>query len=318
MLKPVYALVGRDLFLQLDALARLMREASADTARIDLDGDNAQLSDVLDELRTFSMFAGAKLVVVRNADDFVSRYREPLEGYLSNSSGASGTLVLRLDSLPANQRIYKLIAKAGQVVDCKPPKDLVGWVIDRGKKAHRVTVPRDAAQTLVELIGDDLGRLDNELAKLAISAVDARIDAKSIAGNVSFQREQEMWTLTNDLSAGRSAQAVERWRQLIQTDPSTEFRAITWLTIWLEKVRKALSMQRAGINRTQIASDLKIWPRDAQSAFFDTATTLGEQGAGQLIELLAEVDYQSKSGVGDMATNVERFLLTVAAGQQRR
>src|SRR5438128_1379124 len=75
---PVVALLGTDVFLQLQALAALLKQLPADVQRVDADGETAQLADVLDELRSFAMFGGAKLVVVRNGDEFVSRFREQL------------------------------------------------------------------------------------------------------------------------------------------------------------------------------------------------------------------------------------------------
>src|SRR5437773_9426801 len=118
MPKPVYALVGDDSFLHLRELARIARELGNGGQRADFDGETAELADVLDELRCYSMFGGgcAKLVVVRNADDFVSRFREQLEDYVAAPSD-SGVLVLRLSSLPKVQRIYKLIQKSGQIIE---------------------------------------------------------------------------------------------------------------------------------------------------------------------------------------------------------
>jgi DNA polymerase III delta subunit len=46
--------------------------------------------------------------------------------------------------------------------------------------------------------------------------------------------------------------------------------------------------------------------------FMKTAQALGETGAAKAIDLLTEIDLQSKSGVGNAAENVERFILTMA------
>src|SRR5688572_12945857 len=157
MAKPVYALVGDDSFLQLQELARITALVGKDAQRMDYDGDSAQLAEVLDELRCYSMFGGdcGKLVVMRNADAFVTKFREQLEEYVA-SPADSGTLVLRLSSLPANQRIAKLIAKNGEIVPCEPPKDLPKWAVERAKSAHRVQLAPDAARVLADLIGPDL------------------------------------------------------------------------------------------------------------------------------------------------------------------
>jgi DNA polymerase III delta subunit len=129
---------------------------------------------------------------------------------------------------------------------------------------------------------------------------------------VAFQREQQMSEMTNALAAGRAADAVKKWRQLIQTDPSAEFRAVTWLAIWLTNVRKALAMKKKGMQPFAIAQALRIWPREMQGPFFETAQALGDRGVRRAMDLLAEIDRQSKSGVGDAAENVERFILAMA------
>ena len=268
---------------------------------------------MLDELRSFAMFGGAKVVVVRNADAFVTRFREQLENYLDQPSNASA-LVLRLASLPSNQRVYKLIAKVGEIVKCEAPKDLAGWVVSRGREAHGIAVSPDAARMLADLVGADLGRLDNELAKLALMSDNGKVTEKDVSGTVSFQREQQMWDMTNEVAAGRPAEALRKWRQLIQLDSSAEFRAVTWLAMWLENVRKALVMKKAGVNPFTIAQQLRIWPRELQQPFFKTAEALGDAGVARGLDLLAEIDKRSKSGVGDAAGNVERFLLSIAPG----
>ena len=309
--KPVYALVGVDAFLQLQALRNITASMPPDAQRADFDGERAELSAVLDELRSFSMFGSGKIVVVTGADAFVTKYREQLESYVEKPS-TSATLVLRMTTLPANQRIYKAIAKVGKVESCEPPKDLARWAIDRGKIAHQIVVMPDAARLLADLIGDDMGRLDNELAKLALTCTAGKVVTADVSGGVAFQREREMSELTNAVAAGRSAEAIRRWRQLLQSDPSSEFRAVTWLTIWITNARKALAMKKTGMAPPAIASALRLWPRDTVQAFFETITALGEDGVNRAIHALTEVDLHSKSGVGSPATNVERFILSLA------
>src|SRR5438309_7026766 len=99
MSKPVIALIGDEPFLQLQKLQQIIAQFPADVQRADFDGARAELSDVLDELRSFAMFGSGKLVVVRDADEFISRFREPLEEYVCNPSD-SATMVLRVSSLP--------------------------------------------------------------------------------------------------------------------------------------------------------------------------------------------------------------------------
>jgi DNA polymerase-3 subunit delta len=309
MLKSVYALVGVDLFLQLEALGRILREAPPDVQRQDFDGESAQLAEVLDELRILAMFGSWKLVVVRSADDFISTFREPLERYIARPAAGS-TLVLRVSSLPSSQRIYKGIAAVGQIVDCNPPKprDLPAWVVRRAKTAYGLSLADDAVRVLIDCLGSDLGRLDNELAKLALQH-DGPVGAAAVSASVAFQREQEMWNMTDEVAAGHTAAALKRWRHLVRIDSSAEYRAITWLSMWLEKCRRALALRRSGMSDQAIARELKIWPFEQQRKFMQTVTALGDEGVNRLIHLLTVLDLRSKSGLGDMSANVERFIL---------
>jgi DNA polymerase III delta subunit len=311
MTKPIYALVGPDALLQQEALAEIVKQLPPDSQRVDVEGETAELAGVLDDLRSFALFGGGKVVVVRDAEEFISRFREQLEEYVAAPS-SSAVLVLRLASLPSNQRIYKAISKTGQIVPCQPPKDLAGWTIERGKKLHGLTISLDAARMLADRIGDDLGRIDGELAKLALACPSRKIGPEEVADSVAFQREREMWDLTNALAEGNAAEAMSRWRQLVQGDSSAEFRAVTWLCIWLENVRKALGMLRAGQNAFTIGQTLRIWPRELAQKFVQTVQSLGPSGLERAVNLLALIDYQTKTGVGDAAENVERFILSLA------
>ena len=310
---PVYALVGDEPFQQTEALRAVLAKLPPGVERSDKEGESAELADVLDELRSLSMFSPAKAVVVRNADEFITRFREKLEDYIADETGGA-TLILRCKSLPKSQRIYKAIQKVGEIVPCEPPKAnaLPRWIAQRGKEAHDLRVTPDAAELLADLIGADLGRLDNELAKLALQIEGNQpVTPDAIATTVAFQREQEMWHLTDELSMGDIAAAVRRWRQLTRLDSSSEFRAVTWLSMWLEKAQGALALSRQNMNPFAIAKTLRIWPADNVKPLLQMVQQIGAPGLARAVDRLAEIDKQNKSGVGDPASNVERFLLTL-------
>jgi DNA polymerase-3 subunit delta len=310
---PAVAIVGEDSFLQSQALREVIDALPPDVQRTDYDGDTAGLADVLDELQSYSMFGSGKLVVVRNADKFIASHREKLEDYVESPT-ESATLVLRCASLPTNQRLAKAIDKRGRYVKCEPPKDrdLPGWIIQHGKQAHAVKVAPAAAQVLADLVGGDLGRLDNELAKLALMVENASIDADDVSRTVAFQREQEMWQLTNELTAGRVDAALQRWRRLLQGDNTAEFRATVWLTLWLDKAIKVLALRKQNVKPFAIAKELKIWPASAVDDLVKVVERLGPAGLDRATDLLAELDRRAKSGIGEMSANVERFIVSLA------
>ena len=105
----------------------------------------------------------------------------------------------------------------------------------------------------------------------------------------------------------------------MQSDPSAEFRAVTWLGIWLGDVGLVVheGPRSPAVNKLRWK-----YKNDAFDKFIDGANALGKEGYARALDLLAEIDKQSKSGIGDAAENVERFILALApasllTGRQR-
>src|ERR1043166_3824259 len=109
----IYVILGSEEFLRLRALheitERVIGSDRDSMAVAEFDGESAKLADVLDEVRTASLLAPIRLVIVRDADDFVSEHRESLEKYLKAPS-SSGVLLLTCKSWPATTRLNKQVA----------------------------------------------------------------------------------------------------------------------------------------------------------------------------------------------------------------
>ena len=73
-------------------------------------GPVAPLADVLDEVCTLPFFSRRRLVIVEEADPFVSKHRKDLEAYVANPS-ESGILLLQVKQWPATTKLAKLVEK---------------------------------------------------------------------------------------------------------------------------------------------------------------------------------------------------------------
>ena len=127
------------MFLQLQRQSESVQQAPDDAQRIDIDGERAQLADVLDELRSFAMFGGHKMVIVRDAEDFISRFRESFRE-VSRRPGRLRNTAAALRTLAKTTRIYKLIDKLGGICECEPPTQLASWIMSQAKNAHGLTL----------------------------------------------------------------------------------------------------------------------------------------------------------------------------------
>ena len=170
--KPVYVVYGDDVYLRREVSAGIAGSvlgADADELAVSrFEGNTASLADGMDELRTLPFFSRRRIVVVADADPFVTKNRKELESYVDAPTGA-GVLVLMVKSWPANTNLARQVATAGLPLDCNSPpeKDLVPWLIHHAAKQDAV-LDADAARLLVELVGAEAGLLTAEVEKLAV------------------------------------------------------------------------------------------------------------------------------------------------------
>src|SRR5262245_36626469 len=168
--QPIYVLYGDEDFLKREALAAIRQLIVGDDpdplAYSAHPGDRVSFAAVVDELSTLPFLCPRRLVVIEGADKFVTDSRPKLEKY-APSPAATGTLVLVVKSWPATTKLAKMVP-AATTVECKtlPPARLPDWCVQRAQATHGKPINRPAAQLLVDLVGPDMGLLDQELAKL--------------------------------------------------------------------------------------------------------------------------------------------------------
>lgn len=220
--QSVNVIFGDEMFLRRQALRALSQQALAgedsEFSTTKFAGRTLQWRDISDELMTVSLFgAGRRLVIVEEADDFVSNFRKELEDYVAKPSSV-GTLVLIPDSWPKNTRLYKALASSGLQIDCAKPKesDVLAWLRKRSETNYGLSLSADAAKQLVEIIGCELGLLEQELDKLSLMAGDSkRITPTLVRDMVGGWRAKTAWEMLDAAYDGNSSGALVQLERLI-------------------------------------------------------------------------------------------------------
>lgn len=212
---------GDDVFLRREAIAALIRGLLGgevdDLAITRFAGEKAGLADVLDELRTLPFLVRRRIVVVEDADPFVTAHRKELEG-LIDGSPTPGALILVVKTWPGNTRLAKAVVKAGLSVDCKTPdeRELPQWLVQLARSRSHAKLHPAAAQLLVELVGAEIGLLTSEIEKLAISVGEKReIGREDVAKMVGAGRVQKIWLTLDDATTGKGAEALDNLDRLM-------------------------------------------------------------------------------------------------------
>jgi DNA polymerase-3 subunit delta len=296
---------------------------TADGDVTQFDGDTTRWSDLRDELATASLFDqdGKRSIVVRQADKFVTDYRSEIEAYL-NHPGDTARFVLELTSLATNTRVYKKLQSDHLLVACgtTPDKKLGVTAASRRKfltgyvaRRHGAKLAPAAADTLIEMIGEDIGMLATEIAKLALYCrPDQPIDEPLVRDIVAGWQGKTVWQITDAIAAGDAAEALRQLDKLMSGGqrPIALLPQIAWslrrlgmATAIVEhreregrswQLEEALSL--AGINRPaeigRATSQLK---------------GLGRNRARQLLPWLLDADLRLKGT--HSAEGRDRFLL---------
>src|SRR5258708_7330681 len=117
----LYVLFGDEPFLKRQALLTIRRiaiGADADEPSVaGHPGDKATFAEVFDDLDTLPFFFPRRLVMVENADPFVTNYQSDLEIKVG-SLPATGTLVLDVKTWQSTTRLAKLVS-ASATLECK-------------------------------------------------------------------------------------------------------------------------------------------------------------------------------------------------------
>ncbi|NMC21520.1 MAG: DNA polymerase III subunit delta [Thermogutta sp.] len=325
---PIYVLFGDDEYLKRLCLEKIRRailgREDADLGYRALEGGQTAFAEVEMELSTLSMFAdGPRVVVVTDADRFVSQSRPQLERLLE-SPPASGILVLILDQFPSNTRLFAAAAKSGIVVDCgvskKKPAEIAAWLSAWAAAVHGLRLQKAAAEMLVELVGTNPGTLDQELQKLSQSGTTKSITPEMVSRTTGTWRTKAVWDILNAALDGRTADALQELDLLFQAG-ETPLGVLGMLSATLRRYAMAayqVGHPHPGRPRLSLQQALKEAgvPPFALKNEEARLRRLGRKRAERLLDWLCELDLAMKGGSAtDPRILLDRFICLLGQGE---
>lgn len=321
---PVVLLTGEDRFQLLDrteGLRAALEKKHGELMIVHFDGGSAGAAEILDECRAMGLMMQHKLVVVDRLDELFKGDDEPEDGApaparrpgeksprelmesYAERPDSSATLVLRAESVRA-PRLEKVIAASGGVVlKCDPPKpdEAVRWAIERATSHHKRAISRDGAELLVSQVGAMLGRLDCELAKLALAAEAAgsgTITPELVRRLCGETSEDDPWGLQSVLLSGNVERSLLELTRLLEVArQSPVFVGFTYLDLArkLDGVARGLAAREP---MGAITQRVRLWGQ-AGAMVEAKAKKLPTRTTAALLRLAVDADRRQKSGGGD-------------------
>ena len=313
---PLYVLHGDESFLK-RRIILLLREkvlgpdADAGSAST-LAGDQAQFAEVFDELQTAPFFAPRRLVIIEQADRFVTEFRGLLEKHVG-ALPASGLLVLDVKLWAATTRLAKLV-DAAATLTCKAPPAyrLPAWCADWAKRQFQKQLDMPAANLLVEAAGSEMGMLDQEIQKLALFVGDrANITVEDVDRLVGQNRSGNTWKIFDALAEGQTGQALAiLGRQFEQGEEVMRLLGAFGMT--LRRLAQAGRLAVQGMSIGAALAQVGVPPFAVKSAEAQLRH-LGRARAARLFDWLLEINLglRGASPLSERA-QMERFLLRLA------
>ncbi len=322
---PIYVIYGKDrrrVTDSADAIARqVLADADPQLSLSRLEGNNIELADVIDELRTLPFLSPCRLVMIKDADSFITKYRQPLEAYLDAPS-LTGVLLLLPESFPATTRLAKIAAKVGQVVSCEPikPRELAGYLITYAKEQHSLKLNRDAAELLIQLAGDDSGVLCCEVDKIAAYLIGpdkpkTQITLDDIQAVVGHNRLYNVFNVIDSLTAGKTADALSLLNQMLNQDRDAQFTTVGAFAWHFRRLYQARLLLDKKLPDGEIIRQSRIWAN--QDQFIRQVKNLKIENIGCILEQLMRIDQASKTGAGSVRIGLEKLIVQFSTGKRR-
>lgn len=211
IIAPIYFLMGEEPYF-IDVVANylekhLLEEDQKGFDQLVLYGQDVTVPTIIDYARRFPMMAERQLIIIKEAQNLRATI-EQLVPYVENPT-ASTVLVFcyKYEKLDARKKLLKTLKNRGCVV--METKKLYEYQVignflpDVIKKKHLSIQPK-AIQMLVDFLGDDLSRIENEVNKLAlIVPANTEVTPDIIEENIGISKEFNNYELksafaTND------------------------------------------------------------------------------------------------------------------------
>jgi DNA polymerase-3 subunit delta len=316
MTDRIYVIAGKDEPLVnarcQELLDELLEPEQRMTALFSADGDEVAIADVLDELRTTPFLTDKRVVVVRDAESFISKYRESLENYFEKPSG-TGILVLTVSSWDSRTRLAKRLPKVGTLIALTPPPrwELPRHLMQYTAAKYKVRLERDAAEMLVESAGEELAQLYNEIDKLVLFARGEKmLRAEHVQALGGHQRVYGAFEVIDAVIAGSAGEAVRRLRNMFEQDRDAEYSVVGAFAYHVRRMFKAKVMLENRANPEVIAKQVHVWFN--RERFFAQLQRIELAQIAVFLEELAALDHATKTGQAQTPVAIEQLVLRLA------
>tara|TARA_R110002049_G_scaffold309289_1_gene520222 strand:- start:8831 stop:9769 length:939 start_codon:yes stop_codon:yes gene_type:complete len=270
-------------------------------------GRDVVIEDVVGAAKRYPMMSEYQVIVVKEAQD-LSRTIEKLADYANNPQPTTVLVVnYKYKKIDKRKALYKAIKKMGVVYESKKlyENQVVDW-IRRVLSSKKYTITPKAAQMLVEFLGTDLSKINNELEKLQIILPNgSQITPEIIEENIGISKDFNNFELRKAVGSKDFLKA----HQIVHyfADNPKDNPMVVTVSLLFSFFSQLLHLH--GLNDKSprsVASALKINPYFVDE-YITAAKNYPMRKVSEVVAILHEFDVKSK-GVGSNASSEGQLL----------
>lgn len=264
-IRPVYAIIGEELYLSQSALRMLKDKVVGDKANEDFglrtfSAKEASPADILDATRTVPFLSANILVIIRDAEKLKKEIQDAIVEYLESPS-ATTVLVLAGTKIDGRSKCMQSILKVGAVVECKPlyANKIPSWINMETKRKDK-QMSQQAASFLADMVGNDLGQLIQAIERLVLYVGDKKlIDLSDVEESIAETHQRTIFELADAVGGRKLEKAISLLHNILENGMAPVL-ALNMLARHFRILSKAKEITGRMDDKAQIAKYLGVHP----------------------------------------------------------
>ena len=310
-IKPIYFLMGEEAYY-IDKISdyienNILDEAEKGFNQMVLYGRDISIDDIVSNAKRYPMMAERQVVIVKEAQD-LSRTIEKLVDYVNNPQPTTVLVVnYKYKKIDKRKGLFKALQKVNAVFESKKLYDnqVPDW-IRRVLSGQGYQITPKASQMLVEFLGTDLSKIENELNKLKIVLPEgSQITPEAIEENIGISKDYNNFELRKAVGERNMTKAFKIVKYF--GDNPKDNPMVVTVSLLFNFFSQL--MQYHGLNDKSprsVASALKINPYFVNE-YSSAARDFPMKNVSKAISLLRDFDVKGK-GVGANAISQDDLL----------
>lgn len=339
-LSPCYFLYGEETFLAEEFVRRLLRvvfEGEEEGWQVNVEKfslEETPWADLIDLARTVPFFlASRRILVAEAAEDAVSELtpaeESVLKDYFREPSPRTVLVLILAGKVKKGHPLVRFFSKlppsSVKVRELKPlpANELQEWIsrklVEGGK-----SMTSEAKNRLIELAGNDLRRIANELEKIINFAGDKKmVDIEEINEICYWVRPMAGWELTDSLRRGDVKHSLVALNQLFKEGNKDEVIVATLIN-YFRDILAAKTWLREERDKDEIFARLHPFLKPHFSfyarkyrEFFDQVEDFSVAELEKVLEELEQIDLLVKTSDFSLQPRLEAFIVDYQRRRRR-